>query len=65
VIDGTGPQPEIEGTPAEVAIEEEAASRAPRRRAAPRPRRPRRTEGAADEATSNDQPDAPALASSD
>jgi hypothetical protein len=48
VIDGTGPQPVIEGTPAEVAIEEAQGtqeSQQPRRRAAGRPRRPRRTEG--------------------
>ena len=47
VIDGSGPQPVIEGTPAEVSLEEESATRAPaRRRSAPRPRRPRRSEGA-------------------
>ncbi|QRM53313.1 DUF4167 domain-containing protein [Sinorhizobium sp. BG8] len=51
VIDGTGPQPVIEGTPAEVSLEEETpgaagAARAPsRRRSAPRARRPRRGEG--------------------
>jgi Domain of unknown function (DUF4167) len=55
VIDGSGPQPVIEGTPAEVSLEEEAgpaAGRAPRRRNAARPRRPRRGEGevAGDEA---------------
>ncbi|MBT9373135.1 DUF4167 domain-containing protein [Rhizobium sp. CSW-27] len=50
VIDGTGPQPVIEGTPAEVAMEEEGAApreRQPRRRnAGTRPRRPRRGETA-------------------
>jgi hypothetical protein len=49
VIDGTGPQPVIEGTPAEVSLEEEEAANASgrqpaRRRSAPRQRRPRRTE---------------------
>jgi hypothetical protein len=48
VIDGTGPQPEIEGIPAEVSMDEENASgqpreRQPRRRnTGSRPRRPRR-----------------------
>lgn len=50
-IDGSGPQPIIEGTPAEVAIEEEAAASArgqsPRRRNAARPRRTRRGEAQA------------------
>jgi len=66
VVDGSGPQPVIEGTPAEVALEEEAAApaggRAPRRRNAARPRRPRRGEGQAGEG--DGQPsgdDAPAL----
>jgi hypothetical protein len=66
VIDGSGPQPVIDGTPAEVALEEEAAApagRAPRRRSnTPRPRRPRRGEGQAageDGASSGD--DSPAL----
>lgn len=48
VIDGTGPQPIIEGTPAEVSLEEEATATArqpSRRRSAPRQRRPRRGEG--------------------
>ncbi len=45
VMDGTGPQPIIEGTPAEVSLEEEASARQPsRRRSAPRQRRPRRGE---------------------
>jgi len=56
VINGTGPQPVIEGIPAEVAIEEEtpavaAAERQPRRRSTGgnRPRRqPRRSAAAAD-----------------
>lgn len=51
VIDGSGPQPVIEGTPAEVSLEEEAAApsgRAPRRRTVARPRRPRRGEAAAE-----------------
>ncbi|ANK73553.1 DUF4167 domain-containing protein [Ensifer adhaerens] len=73
VIDGTGPQPVIEGTPAEVAMEEEAPAAsgraATRRRNAPRPRRPRRSaqEGAADEAqpSGDDAPEAPALAASE
>ncbi|MGR9058170.1 DUF4167 domain-containing protein [Rhizobium leguminosarum] len=48
LIDGTGPQPEIEGIPAEVAMDEEGAGgqpreRQPRRRSiGSRPRRPRR-----------------------
>lgn len=48
VNDGTGPQPEIVGVPAEVAIEEAQGTeepRQPRRRAAGRPRRPRLTDG--------------------
>lgn len=76
VIDGTGPQPVIEGIPAEVAIEEEAPAsqqreRQPRRRnAGSRPRRqPRRTangdaqaeEGAA-EASGEGQDAPPVLA---
>ncbi|NLS06570.1 DUF4167 domain-containing protein [Rhizobium sp. P32RR-XVIII] len=67
-IDGTGPQPEIEGIPAEVAMEEETSAapreRQPRRRnAGSRPRRPRRgAEGEdAGEGASNETP-APALA---
>ncbi|MGF6173924.1 DUF4167 domain-containing protein [Ensifer sp. 4252] len=73
VIDGSGPQPVIEGTPAEVAMEEEtpAASgrAASRRRSAPRPRRPRRS--AADEAAGEGEasgeapPETPALAGSE
>ncbi|OCP20661.1 MULTISPECIES: DUF4167 domain-containing protein [unclassified Ensifer] len=73
VIDGSGPQPVIDGTPAEVAMEEEtpAASgrAASRRRSAPRPRRPRRS--AADEAAGEGEasgeapPEAPALAASE
>jgi hypothetical protein len=69
-IDGSGPQPVIEGTPAEVSLEEEAAAPAagrsqPRRRTAARPRRPRR--GEAQAAGDEDRPeggDAPALESS-
>ncbi len=62
VVDGSGPQPVIEGTPAEVAVEEEAqAEGAPRERrrrtASNRPRRPRRGEGAEEgEASSDDVP---------
>ncbi len=63
-IDGSGPQPVIEGTPAEVAIEEEGATAAPRERqprrrtAANRPRRPRRTAegGEGGEASGEDAP---------
>jgi len=46
-IDGTGPQPEIDGIPAEVSMEEEGGqTRQPRRRnAGSRPRRPRRAAG--------------------
>jgi hypothetical protein len=61
VIDGTGPQPVIEGIPAEVAIEEEApaaaAPRQPRRRnASNRPRRQPRAnaEGEAEAAPEGD-----------
>ena len=65
VIDGSGPQPVIEGTPAEVALEEEGAAsggRAPRRRNAARPRRPRRGEGqAAGEEGASSGDDSPAL----
>lgn len=71
VNDGTGPQPVIEGTPAEVAIGEEAvplpARRTPSRRRAPaRPRRPRASAAAANgsdgestETTTPTAPDAP------
>lgn len=67
-IDGTGPQPEIEGIPAEVAMEEEGSAapqreRQPRRRnAGSRPRRPRR--GAEGEAAGEDgaSAEAPVLA---
>ncbi|MDL2403285.1 DUF4167 domain-containing protein [Rhizobium mayense] len=70
VIDGTGPQPVIEGIPAEVAIEEEtpaaATERQPRRRnAGNRPRRqPRRSANgeAQDEAAAPTDVSAPALA---
>ena len=67
VIDGSGPQPVIEGTPAEVALEEEAAApRTPRRRNAARPRRPRRGEGqAAGEEGQPSGEDAPALEASE
>ncbi len=71
VVDGSGPQPVIEGTPAEVALEEEAAAPAagrgqPRRRAAARPRRPRRGEGqTAGEEAQPAGDDAPALEASE
>lgn len=60
-IDGSGPQPVIEGVPAEVAAEEEEQGtqreRAPKRRSAStRPRRPRRGEEASTDA---DAPDGP------
>ncbi|WP_454852050.1 DUF4167 domain-containing protein [Rhizobium binxianense] len=60
VIDGTGPQPDIEGIPAEVAMEEEAPQqRQPRRRnAGSRPRRQRRSAGEGEGASS----EAPVLA---
>lgn len=68
VDDGSGPQPVIEGTPAEVVVEQaeqaEAAApaeRTPRRRAASRPRRPRRGEGAEEGEASGDDAQ-PALA---
>ncbi|MGF9565594.1 DUF4167 domain-containing protein [Neorhizobium sp. JUb45] len=55
VDDGTGPQPVIEGVPAEVAAEEAEATAAPRRRAAPRPRRqPRKTAEGAEGDTAGD-----------
>ena len=61
VIDGSGPQPDIVGIPAEVSMEEEggqARERQPRRRSTgSRPRRPRRT----DEEGEASPPDAPAL----
>ena len=65
VIDGTGPQPVIEGIPAEVAIEEETPAsgepreRTPRRRSAGnRPRRqPRRANGEAAPEGSTDLPE--------
>lgn len=59
VNDGTGPQPEIVGTPAEVAIEEAQGTeepRQPRRRAAGRPRRPRLTDSDAPGEGGNDAP---------
>lgn len=64
-IDGTGPQPEIEGIPAEVAMEDEGSAapqreRQPRRRnAGSRPRRPRRGaegEAAGEEGASAEAP---------
>ncbi|MFD1745181.1 DUF4167 domain-containing protein [Rhizobium helianthi] len=64
-VDGSGPQPVIDGTPAEVALEEEGAStsaqpreRQPRRRTAGnRPRRPRRSaEGGEGDAAGGDAP---------
>lgn len=75
-VDGTGPQPVIDGTPMEVAVEEEAQQaeppreRAPRRRSTgPRPRRPRRTGDETAEAEAGDAPadsaEAPPLASAD
>lgn len=73
VIDGSGPQPVIEGTPAEVVMEEEAPAAsgraASRRRNTPRPRRPRRSaqEGSADDAQPSGEaaPETPALAASE
>jgi hypothetical protein len=65
VADPDGPQPVIEGTPAEVAVEEEAqAEAAPRRRrnAGNRPRRPRRGEAGAEGEASGDDDQQPALA---
>ncbi|MBX4991092.1 hypothetical protein ABID08_006100 [Rhizobium binae] len=69
VIDGTGPQPEIEGIPAEVAMDEEGSAgqpreRQPRRRSAGnRPRRPRRgAEGDASSEGEGASADAPVLA---
>ncbi|MDR7145523.1 DUF4167 domain-containing protein [Rhizobium sp. BE258] len=63
VIDGTGPQPEIEGIPVEVSMEEEggqSSERQPRRRSTgSRPRRPRRASG---EGEGEAAADAPALA---
>jgi hypothetical protein len=60
VADGSGPQPVIEGTPAEVAVEEEAqAETTPRRRrtASTRPRRQsRKTEGEGDAGTEGSEP---------
>jgi hypothetical protein len=60
VADGSGPQPVIEGIPAEVAVEEEAQGEAtPRRRrtASTRPRRqPRKTEGEGDAGTEGGEP---------
>ncbi|OHV82012.1 DUF4167 domain-containing protein [Rhizobium sp. LCM 4573] len=59
-VDGSGPQPVIEGTPAEVAVEEEEqAEAAPRRRrnAGNRARRPRRGEAGGEEAAAgSDEP---------
>jgi hypothetical protein len=59
VVDGSGPQPVIEGTPAEVAVEEEAQTEAaPRRRraAASRPRRQPRKSADAEGAEGDDAP---------
>ena len=56
VIDGSGPQPVIEGTPVEVALGRRSADRPrpTRRRAAPRPRRqPRRGDASGDEAAAS------------
>ena len=71
IIEGTGPQPVIEGIPAEVSMDEESAAgqpreRQPRRRATgARPRRPRRgAEGEAEASSEGEAPsgDAPVLA---
>ncbi|MBX5193401.1 DUF4167 domain-containing protein [Rhizobium sp. NZLR3b] len=67
VIDGTGPQPEIEGIPAEVAMDEEGSGgqpRQPRRRSTgSRPRRPRRgAEGEAAAEGEGSSGEAPVLA---
>ncbi|GGE13558.1 MULTISPECIES: DUF4167 domain-containing protein [Rhizobium] len=69
VIDGTGPQPEIEGIPAEVAMDEEGSGgqpreRQPRRRSTGnRPRRPRRgAEGEAAAEGEGASAEAPVLA---
>ena len=66
VIDGTGPQPVIDGIPAEVAIEEEASSaaRQPRRRSpSSRPRRqPRAAKGEGDGENAAAGDESPALA---
>ncbi|NEJ70313.1 DUF4167 domain-containing protein [Rhizobium phaseoli] len=67
MIDGTGPQPEIEGIPAEVAMDEEGSAgqpRQPRRRSTgSRPRRPRRgAEGEAAAEGEGSSGEAPVLA---
>ncbi len=66
VDDGSGPQPDIVGTPAEVAVEqaeqaEAATERAPRRRAAARPRRQPRKSAEGEDGAANDDSQ-PALA---
>jgi len=69
VIDGTGPQPEIEGIPAEVAMDEEGSGGQPRegqprrRSTGNRPRRPRRgAEGEAAAEGEGASAEAPVLA---
>jgi len=68
VNDGSGPQPEIEGIPAEVSMDEESAAgqpreRQPRRRTAgSRPRRPRRAAEGEAPAEGEGSGDAPVLA---
>ncbi len=67
VIDGSGPQPVIDGTPVEVSLEAEAPAgrAAPRRRNPVRARRPRRGDGAAEggeAAPAEADDDAPKLA---
>ena len=61
VVDGSGPQPVIEGVPAEVALDEEAAApagRAPTRRRST----PRRGEANAEEGAAPEGGEAPAMA---
>ncbi len=65
-VEGTGPQPVIEGTPVEVSLEDEevaesAAARTPRRRNVARPRRTRRGEAQAGGDETPDGDDKPAL----
>jgi len=67
-IDGSGPQPVIEGVPAEVAAveDEQGAQRTPRRRnASTRPRRPRRGEEAAATVESPSEGQPPELAAAE
>ncbi len=63
--DGSGPQPEIEGVPAEVALENEGQQKQDRPKRQPRQRRPRKQQNAAEGAEGGEGAAAPAEPSGD